>query len=598
MQALILAAGMGKRLKDLTKENTKCMIEVNGETLIERMLRQLDALSLQRIVIVIGYEGEKLKAFCETLSVHTPLVFVENTAYETTNNIFSLYLAKEYLCEDDTLLLESDLIFEDGVLEDLLADERETLALVDRYESWMDGTCVKLTKDDRIEAFIPGNRFRFEEMGEYYKTVNIYKFSRHFSETHYVPFLDAYSKALGNTAYYEQVLRVITMLDDPEILAKRLSGELWYEIDDAQDLDIASSMFKEDEKAKVKGIAGRYGGFWRYPGVLDFCYLVNPFYPPRRLTDEIKANFEKLAAVYPSGQRVQSLLAAKDFDLFPEQVVVGNGASELIAGLLRNEKGRIGLIRPSFEEYLHRCEEETVVFEAKAPGFRYSAKDLTGFFEDKEIRTLVLVNPDNPSGNYLSKAETEELLSWTEKEKIRLILDESFTDFSEEGTTFLDKHFLEKHPTMIVVKSISKSYGIPGLRLGILASGDRERIAALKQEIPIWNINSFAEFYLQIMEKYAEDYQRGLFLLRAERKRFAKALSEVDGITVYPSEANYLMIELTNGAKAAELTARLFSEDKLLVKDLREKTGGEFLRLAIRTPEENDSLVNALRKAL
>jgi histidinol-phosphate/aromatic aminotransferase/cobyric acid decarboxylase-like protein len=325
---------------------------------------------------------------------------------------------------------------------------------------------------------------------------------------------------------------------------------------------------------------------------------VNPFYPPRRLTDEIKANFEKLSAAYPSGQRVQSLLAAKDFDLFPEQVVVGNGASELIAGLLRNEKGRIGLIRPSFEEYLHRCMEETVVFEAKTPGFRYSAKDLTGFFEDKEIRTLVLVNPDNPSGNYLSKMETEELLLWTEKEKIRLILDESFTDFSEEGTTFLDKHFLEKHPTMIVVKSISKSYGIPGLRLGILASGDRERIAALKQEIPIWNINSFAEFYLQIMEKYAEDYQRGLSLLRAERKRFAKALAEVDGITVYPSEANYLMIELTNGAKAAELTARLFSEDKLLVKDLSEKTGGEYLRLAIRTPEENDLLVNALRKVL
>lgn len=201
MQAIILAAGMGKRLKELTRENTKCMVKVNNVTLIDRMLHQLDERHLSRIVIVTGYQGRKLIEYIKTLGIATPLSFVDNPVYDRTNNIYSLMLAKDYLLQEDTVLLESDLIFEDSVLETLLDDPRETLALVDRYESWMDGTCIKLGEDDTIEAFVPGKKFVFEDIAEYYKTVNIYKFSRHFSRTHYVPFLEAYSMALGNNEY-------------------------------------------------------------------------------------------------------------------------------------------------------------------------------------------------------------------------------------------------------------------------------------------------------------------------------------------------------------------------------------------------------------
>ena len=132
MQAIILAAGMGKRLKALTAHNTKCMIEVNGITLIERTLSQLDTLGLNRIIIVAGYEGDKLKTFVGDLNVLTPIEYVDNPDYDKTNNIYSLSLAKDYLLEDDTLLLESDIIFEDGVLESLLEDSRPTLALVEK----------------------------------------------------------------------------------------------------------------------------------------------------------------------------------------------------------------------------------------------------------------------------------------------------------------------------------------------------------------------------------------------------------------------------------------------------------------------------------
>ena len=199
MQAVILAAGMGKRLKDLTSNNTKCMVKVNGVTMIERMLRQIEKKCLKQIIIVVGYERQKLIDYIETLCIKTPIIYIENTIYDKTNNIYSLALAKEYLKKDDTLLFESDLIFEDGVIDALLNDPRETLALVDKYESWMDGTCVKIGEDDSIDSFVPGKKFKFNEINEYYKTVNIYKFSKHFSETHYVPFLEAYQEAYSGS---------------------------------------------------------------------------------------------------------------------------------------------------------------------------------------------------------------------------------------------------------------------------------------------------------------------------------------------------------------------------------------------------------------
>nr|WP_302135347.1 aminotransferase class I/II-fold pyridoxal phosphate-dependent enzyme [uncultured Schaedlerella sp.] len=602
MQGLILAAGMGKRLKELTQDNTKCMVRVNGVSLIERMLHQLDQLQLSRIVIVIGYEAEKLVQYISTLDIRTEICYVENPIYDKTNNIYSLALAKDYLIQEDTLLLESDLIFEDSVLETLLEDERETLALVDKYENWMDGTVIRVDGQDKILDFIPGSKFVFEDIPEYYKTVNIYKFSRHFSEFHYVPFLDAYSKALGNNEYYEQVLRVITMLEEPEIRAKRLDGQLWYEIDDIQDLDIAASMFAPDDDKKVELIQQRYGGYWRYPKMLDFCYLVNPYFPPQRLMDEVKANFEALFTQYPSGMRVNSLLAGKNFGVRQENILVGNGAAELIKSLMGQLRGRTGLIRPTFEEYPNRYrEEDEVVFLPENENFTYTAFDLMDFFGDKEIKNLILVNPDNPTGNYISRAGVLELAAWTESKGIRLIVDESFADFSVEGSTLIEQGTLEQYPHLYVMKSISKCYGVPGLRLGVMASGDIAAVSRMKKDVAIWNINSFAEFYMQIEEKYKKDYACSLKLLREERDRFYSLLGRIPEIRVIPSQANYMMAEIINGMTAKELTKRLLLGHHIFIKDLSGKIrrgDRQFVRIAVRNAQDNDRLVRALKDEL
>ena len=598
MQGLILAAGMGKRLQELTKENTKCMVEVCGTPLIDRTLAQLDTLGLSRIVIVVGYEGQKLIDYIDTLGINMPTVYINNPVYNKTNNIYSLALAKDWLCKEDTLLFESDLIFEDSVLDELLNDERDTLALVDKYESWMDGTCVKLSDDDSIEEFVPGKRFRFDEKDEYYKTVNIYKFSKEFSTTHYVPFLDAYEKALGENEYYEQVLRVITMLDDPGIRAKRLNGQKWYEIDDIQDLDIAESIFTPVEDEKVRLIQSRYGGYWRYPKLLDFCYLVNPYYPPKKMKEELRANFDILLTEYPSGMKVNSLLAAKNFDVHQENILVGNGAAELIKSLMSRLNGTTGFIRPTFDEYPNRYDRENSVdFVPENQDYSYTADDVMNYFEDKNIQNLIVVNPDNPSGNYIPKADLLRMISWAENKKINLVIDESFADFSdEENNTLIAQDILDGSPHLYVMKSISKSYGVPGLRLGVLASGDTETIQFMKKDVAIWNINSFAEFYMQIEEKYRKDYVSGLKKLRKERARFAEELKQIKGIRVIPSQANYIMVELDQNISPKELLKTLLIKYEILIKELTTKTNGRnYLRLAIRNKEDNDTLLAALR---
>ena len=598
MQAIILAAGMGKRLKELTQDRTKCMVQVNGVALLDRMLHQIESRHLSRIVIVVGYEGEKLMKYIDTLGIRTPIVYVQNPIYDKTNNIYSLALAKDYLCQDDTLLFESDLIFEDAVIDQLLDDPREPLALVDKYESRKDGTCVKLGPDDSIASFVPSKNFLFEEAHEYYKTVNIYKFGRHFSRTHYVPFLEAYSKALGNNEYYEQVLRVITMLDDPEIRAKRLNGQLWYEIDDIQDLDIASSMFAQDPDLRVSLMQGRYGGYWRYPQLLDFCYLLNPYFPPQRLIDEIQANFTSLLTQYPSGMRVNALLAAKNFAVHQQNILVGNGAAELIKALMARLEGVTGFIRPTFEEYPNRYQDRpNVCFTPAGPDFRYTADDLMAFFGPQDIDNLVLINPDNPTGSYIPAPDVLRLADWAQEKGIRLILDESFADFADEAdNTFIRQDLLDRYRRLYVVKSISKSYGVPGLRLGVLASGDQDLIAALKKDVAIWNINSFAEFYMQIEEKYKKDYARSLELIRAERARFRRELEKLPNLRVIPSQDDYLMVELLCGPPARAITRELLVNRCILVKDLSPKLGGQqYLRLAVRDTRDNDRLLAALR---
>lgn len=602
MQAIILAAGMGRRLGELTKENTKCMVEVNGVRLIDRLLGQLSGLSLRRVIIVVGYQGQNLMDYIgHRYDGRLTIEYAENPIYDKTNNIYSLSLVKEKMLEDDTLLIESDLIFSDRLFQMILEDEYPNVALVAKYESWMDGTMVRIDEARNIVNFVPKKAFRYEDVDEYYKTVNIYKFSRDFCEQKYVPFLEAYCHALGNNEYYEQVLRVITLLDSAELKALPVGDEKWYEIDDIQDLDIAETIFAEGDEM-IHRFNYRYGGHWRFPKMLDYCYLVNPYFPTRSMKDELRSSFDTLLTEYPSGMYVNSLLAGKYFGVRQDYMVVGNGAAELIKSLMEQCQGKMGVVYPTFEEYPNRLEKDAIVsYIPDGENLQYDEQDLMTFFVDKDIQHLLLINPDNPSGNFIPMEGLLRLLKWAKERGIQLIVDESFVDFSDdfEHNTLLRNDILEDNPHLAVMKSISKSYGVPGLRLGVLASADVELIRRIRKDISIWNINSFAEFYMQIFGKYEKEYKQACHQFIAERRRFEALLKEIPYIRLIPTQANFFCLEVIEKYSSAELTKLLLERYNIMVKDCNSKTslkGRNYIRISVRDEQDNDALIAALRE--
>ena len=607
MQSIILAAGMGKRLKKYTKDGTKCMVPVNGKPIIDYTLESLSKAGIKKITVVIGYKGEKLKNYIKDKYSYLEINFIENPVYDKTNNIYSLFLAKDVLVQDDTILLESDIVFKPEIISDLVNSCEENLAVLSPFESWMDGTVALIDGENNISGLIGKENFNWENKNEYYKTVNIYKFSKDFSRKYYIPFLQAYIESYGKNEYYEQVLKVIAFLDSTNLKAHIVDGKNWYEIDDGADLSIAESRFAPPEKKREK-MQKRYGGYWRFPEILDFCYLVNPYFPPKTLVEELKNNFDMLLTQYPSGAAEQSLLAGKIFNIPEENVIVGNGAAELISALSVYTGKKILVPYPTFNEYSERFakvsgDDSVVRINTSENAFEYSDKEILRCLEKNPgVKTVLLINPDNPSGNFIQKKQVLDLLTELDKRNIVLIFDESFIDFAEENIkyTLIDDEILCKFNNLIVVKSISKSYGVPGIRLGILASGNTELIARLKKEIPIWNINSLGENFLQIYEKYSKKYSEACLKIARERQRFSGLLSTLKGVKVYKSQANYLLCRL-DCLKATELTDILLSRYSIFIKDLSTKTGfpkGEFVRIAVRNRTDNDRLLVAMKDIL
>ena len=595
---------MGRRLGELTKENTKCMVPVNGVRLIDRLLGQLSGLKLNRVIIVVGYQGQKLIDYIgNRYKGKLKIEFAENPIYDKTNNIYSLSMVKDKLQEDDTLLIESDLIFSDRFFPMIIENPYPNLALVAKYESWMDGTMVRLDEEQHIVNFISKDAFDYSDVDSYYKTVNIYKFSKDFLQHQYVPFLDAYTKAVGNNEYYENVLRIISMLNSHNMKALPVGNEKWYEIDDKQDLDIAEALFADD-KDVIRKYYGRYGGFWRFPQMLDFCYLVNPYFPSKRMKDELRSNFDTLLTEYPSGMKVNTLIASKCFGVSEQYIVPGNGAAELIKVLMEGDtKGKTGFIRPTFEEYPNRFDKSLqITFTPQNDDYRYTADDLIQFFGDKDIKTLMLINPDNPSGNFIPKADVLRLAKWCEDRNIRLVVDESFVDFSVDYKTnsLLSDEILEAYPHMAVMKSISKSFGVPGLRLGILASANKELIAHIKKEVSIWNLNSFAEFFMQIYNKHEKDYLKACDKFVAERADFERQLKTIPYLRVMPTQANYFLCEVLPPYTATEIVVYTLRNHNILTRDCSQKPGldpnKQYMRIAVRNHEDNTRLVEALRQ--
>ena len=600
MKAVILAAGMGKRLGKLTEDVTKCMVEINGKKIIDYTIHALQKVGIKDIVVVVGYKKEKLMDYLKKYN-SLNIEYIVNPIYDTTNNIYSLGLAKDILTNNDCLLIESDVIFDIEILEKCLKVEYKNIAVVAKYKSWMDGTVTLLSEDNSIKSFISKNDFNWQRSSDYYKTVNIYKLSQEYSTSCFVPFLESYIKAIGTNEYYEDVLKLLAFIGKSQLKALKVEDLRWYEIDDAQDLDIASVIFSE-EKNKYHKLMERYGGYWRFPGIIDFCYLVNPYFPNDKMLSEFNNEFHVLINNYPSGQKTHKILASSIFQCNIDEIVVGNGASEIIKNLSANLDGIWGITVPTFNEYINTIPSNKIRLNVTSK-FSYNIFDLQHFVINDKIKNLILINPDNPSGHYITKDEILKLLDFLKEKEINLILDESFVDFVDgsSNNSFLQEDIIDKYDNLIVIKSLGKSFGIPGMRLGVMVSHNTDLVKKMVNSLPIWNINSLAEYFLQKFIKYSSSYYNSCKIIAENREKMISELSTIKDLKIFSSKANYLCIQLNEGVNLNNLLNYLLNKHGLLLKDLRGKKGIDnrnIMRIAIRNNDENALLLEGIKTFL
>jgi choline kinase len=556
MQALILAAGMGTRLSQYTKSVPKCMVPVNSKTMIESSVEALIDAGIKTLVIGLGYKGDVLKSFIEKTFPSERLngmkiEYAENPVYDKTNNIYSLYLAKDFFMRDDTILLESDLVYDKTIIKQLIENSAPNIAVVSHFESWMDGTCTLIDSENNITELVGKSHFNWKETDKYYKTVNIYKFSKEFINNYYLPFLESYQKVYGKNEYYETVLGVLSFLTPGLLKALPVSGDLWHEIDDPADLNIAENKFCGIEK-KYDMMMERGGGVWRFPGLIDFTDTSNSFFPPKKLLDELSVNFDSYILCKPSFHSQQSILASKLFQVLPEHIIAGNGSALLLHG---------SVVLPEFVKQ-----------------FDY------------------ISNPSTEDGTLMTKDIILEKCNAALKQGKHLVVNETYCVFSdkEKYFTLLDEETLSAHKNLLVVRSLSEEFGLPGLNLAVAACADVSYLNQLKAALPEENITSIAEYFMQIVEKYKKQYEVSFALTAQERQRMEMELSSIQKLCVHKSQSN-LVICTVNDEKCAESICRTILHDKNILVSLN---GKRTFRIAVQKPDENSLLIKTLNTLL
>ena len=347
----------------------------------------------------------------------------------------------------------------------------------------------------------------------------------------------------------------------------------------------------------VRAVSSLYGGFWNFE-IQDFCYMTNRYFPPEEFFELLSSSLPTLVKSYPSTNRYLSSLVADPLGMTHEELVVGNGASELISVITSLRVEHLAVPIPTFDEYRNRAEVQGKQVSAYAMGADFSL-DVEGFIthvREARANSVVIVRPNNPAGTLVSKEEVVQLLQ-AFGDLDMVLVDESFLYFA--GPNYLDLSvvgLIHEFPNLVVVNSMSKAYGVPGLRLGYAASGNTQFIAKLRAELPIWSINSLAQFFLEALGGYGSQFADSCAQVRRATQTLYQGLQSVPFLEPYPTRGNYVLCGTSSNLTGSGITARLFGEFGVLVNDCSGKRGldSRFFRIASRTTEENEALVRIL----
>ncbi len=588
MKAVILTAGFARRMQPLSNHLHKTLIKIDGREILYRIVDGLLENKIKDLVIITGYKENDIK---QALSEEYPdlnIQYIHNEKYETTNNIYSMSLALDGMeIDDDILLIESDLVCENSIFKKIIETKYSNAALVDKYRSGMDGTVVSVKNNKINNIFLPHNQDENFDFSDKYKTLNIYKFSRVFCNTIFKDLLNYYSKTIDDNCYYELILGILIYLQKEEINAEIIKDEKWAEVDDPNDLKSAEFLFSK--KRKIDILEETFGGYWAYD-ITDFCFIRNMYFPNSSMLSEIHNNSSGLLYNYGSKQGILNTKLSYFAKYKKENLILLNGASQIYPILKQKySKKKVLMPFPTFGEY-------TRIFDNS---ISYSDAGVIDVAEISQkipsVDIVVIVNPNNPTGSIVETSVIYEMAA-SDKNKL-FIIDESFLEFSEEKSII---ELLEHGPleNVLVIKSLSKVLGVPGIRLGYSYSCNREMNEFINSHIPIWNTNSFAEFYLELLLKNKNDLEESFKKTKKDRDDFCFLLNTISFVeNVFPSSANFVLVKLKKGFDTIKMSKELLQNNAIYIKDVTSKFDDEFpyLRLAVRLPEENIKLIDAFK---
>jgi histidinol-phosphate/aromatic aminotransferase/cobyric acid decarboxylase-like protein len=254
---------------------------------------------------------------------------------------------------------------------------------------------------------------------------------------------------------------------------------------------------------------------------------------------------------------------------------------------------------PSFNEYENTLGPDQVHFyPLSETGFDIDPQRMVAEIRKSKSNAALLINPNNPTSLYLTKKTMIGLLE--ELRDLDLVLvDESFIDFVDKEPNPSLQDIYARYPNLVILKSISKVYGVPGLRLGYILTANKTLSDGISRELPIWNINSMAEYFLEIFIKYQSDFREACQKVMADRQDVVQGLKQIPCLQIYEPQANYVFARITDGKSSADLKNGLFSRHDLLIKDCGNKSGlpeKKYVRISIRKKKDNDRLLRVLRE--
>ncbi len=378
-----------------------------------------------------------------------------------------------------------------------------------------------------------------------------------------------------------------------------------------EDFKIEYLKLKEDSGTHSPSIATLLEVFPEINIEVDACFLSNPYATELFLKyldkDLIKSNkLKDVLEYYPQQNKEVSRYISKATGANKNKIFVGNGAIEIIQAIIhRFVDKKLCVIIPTFSSYYEfvRKDTEVVFFKvSKEDNFKLHPDKFISFVKENEVDSIVIINPNNPNGGYLSLEDLKHIIESLKHLK-NIIIDESFIHFAYENidlSQITSEQLIDKYSNLIIVKSLSKDFGIAGVRAGYALMSEK-KVNSLLSNGYLWNVSGLADYFFKIYSQY--DFIQEYNVIRKKyimnTLMFLTELNSIPNLKVYPSKANFALVELKDRS-SFDFYVDLLLESGVYVRDCSDKIGldGHFVRIASRTFEENLIIINAVKKLM